>query len=112
MTETEFIIVKTTFPDKASAQAMAKSLIEDKVVACAQIIGPIESHYFWDGDTQVEEEFILLLKTTEKQKQTVVTSLTDQHPYDTPEIIVLPILDGSKGYLDWIAKQTTTSSLA
>ena len=109
MTDASFILIKTSFPDRDSAQVMAAQLIERSLVACAQLLGPIESHFFWEGKLQVESEYLLLLKTIAQHQEKILTTIQRSHPYDTPELIVLPILGGSLDYLNWVNQQTTTT---
>jgi len=94
--------VTTTFPDETSAHKAAETLVGERLAACAQVQGPIQSTYRWDGRIETATEWYCHLKTTAARASTLRARLRDIHPYDTPEIIVLPIADGDPAYLRWI----------
>jgi periplasmic divalent cation tolerance protein len=94
--------VTTTFPDQAAAQRAAATLVEERWAACAQVAGPVESTYRWEGKVEHAREWYCHLKTTMARAPGLRTRLRELHSYDTPEIIFLPILDGDPAYLRWI----------
>jgi periplasmic divalent cation tolerance protein len=94
--------VTTTFPDQAAAQRAAATLVEERWAACAQVAGPVESTYRWEGKVEHAREWYCHLKTTMARAPGLRTRLRELHSYDTPEIIALPILDGDPAYLRWI----------
>jgi len=94
--------VTTTFPDGTAARRAAATLVGERLAACAQVAGPIESTYRWDGRIETATEWYCHLKTTAARVPGLRARLRELHPYDTPEIIVLPIADGDPAYLRWI----------
>jgi periplasmic divalent cation tolerance protein len=102
----KFSIVLVTAPDLKTARALAKAALQSKLIACANLIPKIESHYWWQGKIESGAEVLLVLKT-QKSKLAVLEKLVlARHPYDTPEFLVLPLSTGSKKYLDWMAFAT------
>jgi periplasmic divalent cation tolerance protein len=97
----KFCIVKTTFNNKKDAKKLANLLIQQKLVACAQI-EEIESLYFWEEKIVDEKEFCLSLKTISKNYKKIEKLILANHNYRIPQIIQIPISDGLRGYLDWI----------
>lgn len=95
------VLVSTTFENKADAERIAGLLLDRKLIACAQVSGPITSLYRWEGATQSASEFVLSLKTTPPLIEKVKTLLRREHPYDLPEIIVQEI-HTSDEYSKWV----------
>lgn len=98
--------VLTTTDSADRAQQLARSAVEARLAACAQILGPIRSVYRWQGQVHVEEEWQVLAKTTAAGYADLEAHLRAVHTYDEPEIIATPIVAGSAGYLAWIEEQT------
>jgi periplasmic divalent cation tolerance protein len=94
--------VTTTFPDETVARRCAATLVGERLAACAQVTGPIESTYRWDGQIETATEWYGHFKTTVARASRLRARLREIHPYDTPEIIVVPIVDGDPDYLRWI----------
>ena len=90
----KFAIVLVTAPDLKTARKLARAALEARLIACANLVPKVESHYWWQGKNMSGAEVLMLLKTTTVSK----------HPYDTPEFLVLPISRGNKQYLDWVAE--------
>ena len=97
-----FIQVMTTTETKEQAEAIARHLVEEKLAACVQITGPIESIYRWKGNVEISKEWLCLIKTSETLFPQVEATIKKLHAYETPEIIAVPITKGSKEYLKWI----------
>ncbi len=97
-----FIQVMTTTETRQQAQAIARRLVEDKLAACVQISQAIESTYLWKGRIECSQEFLCSIKTREDLFSQVEVVIKKMHPYETPEIIALPIAEGSKDYLQWL----------
>ena len=102
----DHVQVEFTIDDRAVGDAILDSLLADGMVACGQTVGPIVSRYWWDGSVQESEEWMVLLKTRTDLSAPVIDAIVAQHPYDTPEVVVLPIVDGALGYLEWIDEVT------
>ncbi len=94
----------TTTPSRTTARRIARTLVDRRLAACVQIVGPIESIYRWRGRVETAREWLCLIKTTRTQFHAVTTTVEELHPYDTPEIIALPIAAGSQRYLEWLAE--------
>ncbi|WP_046471831.1 divalent-cation tolerance protein CutA [Allosalinactinospora lopnorensis] len=103
---TERVRVETTTDGQASAGAIARSVIEHRLAACAQVSGPITSFYRWEGEVQHDEEWMVVLKTAGDRLADLTAHLLDVHPYDVPEIIAVPIEGGNPEYLDWLVDET------
>jgi periplasmic divalent cation tolerance protein len=97
-----FIQVTTTTESREQAKKIADFLVEQKLVACVQIVGPIESTYRWKGKVENAQEWLCLIKTRDDFYKEVESAIKEMHSYETPEIIVVPILKGSKEYLNWL----------
>jgi periplasmic divalent cation tolerance protein len=100
---TAFAIALVTAPDLKTARQLARAALEAKLIACANLLPGIESHYWWRGKIERGSEVLLVLKTTQARVGALKAQVLKLHPYETPEFVVLPIADGSKGYLDWLA---------
>ena len=97
-----FIVIYCTFPDSGTAEKVASILLNQKQIACANMIPGLESHYWWEGKIQKDREVLLMLKTQNKCFQEVEAVIKKNHPYQVPEIIALPVLQGNAPYLSWI----------
>jgi len=105
--DTKYSIMMITTPNKESAKELSKILLLKKLVACVNIIGPINSLYTWEDSIQEDSEFLLICKTKDKIFQShIVDEVIRNHPYDIPEIICLPVNDGNQTYLNWIDQVT------
>lgn len=102
----EFVQVMTTIDSREGAQRLAKSIVEIRLAACVQVIGPITSTYWWQGNMETAEEWLCLMKTRREIYAKVEAYIRANHPYDEPEILVMPVVAGSQGYLDWITSET------
>ncbi len=98
----DHVQVEFTIDDRAVGEAILDSLLADGLVACGQTMGPVVSRYWWDGSLQESEEWMVFLKTRTELSARVIDAIVAQHPYDTPEVVVLPIVDGARRYLEWI----------
>ncbi len=94
--------VTTTLPDQAAAEWLAGVLVEERLVACAQVLGPVSSTYHWQGAIERATEWYCHTKTTRARFPALQARIGELHPYDVPEIIALPILGANADYLRWI----------
>jgi periplasmic divalent cation tolerance protein len=92
----------STTGKEEDAVRLAKTLVSEHLVACANVLSPVRSFYQWKGDLCEEAEWILFMKTTSEKLDGIKFFLQQHHPYDEPELIFLPIEDGSPTYLKWI----------
>ena len=95
--------VTTTLPERAAADRLATALVEERWAACAQVAGPVESTYRWQGHVERATEWYCHLKTTLARAPGLAARLRELHPYDTPEIVTVAFVDGDPDYLRWIA---------
>ena len=99
----KFAIVLVTAPDLKTARALVKAALQARLIACANLVPKIESHYWWQGKIESGAEVLLILKTRKAKLAALEKLVLAQHPYDTPEFLVLSLVAGSKKYLDWLA---------
>ena len=104
----QFVIVLTTMPAAGDAAGdLARTLVGERLVACANLLPPMISVYRWDGDVQQEEERQVVMKTAKTRVPALFKRLRELHPYDVPEFVVLAVADGSEAYLEWIRTSTS-----
>jgi periplasmic divalent cation tolerance protein len=101
--QNNYIIVMVTTPNKQEAQKIAKHLLEKRLIACANIIGPVTSLFHWSGKIEHAEEHLILMKTHQNLFEKLSETVKAIHSYEIPEILALPITNGSKTYLDWLS---------
>jgi periplasmic divalent cation tolerance protein len=97
-----YLQVTTTTETKEQAQTIAQHLVETKLAVCVQITGPITSIYRWKGKVENAQEWLCLIKTRADLYNKVEAAIKSLHSYETPEIIAVPIIKGSKEYLNWL----------
>jgi periplasmic divalent cation tolerance protein len=100
------LLVLTNLPDRATAERLADSLVEERLAACVNILAPCRSVYRWKDALQRDEEHPMLIKTTAERYAALEAKIRAGHPYELPEIIAVPIERGLPAYLDWVAAQT------
>ena len=103
--EAEISVVYCTVPP-ADASRIARELLERRLVACVNI-SPVRSLYRWEGHVCDDQEELLIMKTTTRLIHDLVDAITAIHPYTTPEVIALPVIQGYRGYLDWVIAETS-----
>jgi len=103
---TEYIQITTTVETKKDASRLAQLLVESRAAACVQVLGPIESTYRWRGEVEVSQEWQCLIKTERRLFPEVQNIVNEHHPYDVPELIGVPIVEGSAEYFRWISLET------
>jgi periplasmic divalent cation tolerance protein len=99
----KFSIVLVTAPDLKTARTLARAALQARLIACANLIPGMESHYWWRGKIESGPEILLVLKTRKAMLAALEKLILARHPYDTPEFLVLPPSAGSRKYLDWLA---------
>ena len=102
----KYLQVFTATESKSDAEMIARLTVEKRLAACAQITGPIESTYWWKGENESAKEWGCTMKTTAARYPELEEVVREIHPYENPEIIATPIIQGSKKYLDWIEEET------
>jgi periplasmic divalent cation tolerance protein len=104
----EFALVLVTAPDRRTARMLAQAALKARLVACANLLPGIESHYWWQGKIEIGAETLVLFKTTSARLTALEKLILDKHPYDTPEFVVLPFNKGTRRYLDWLKQACQT----
>lgn len=99
-----FAVVLVTAPDLKTARALARAALSARLIACANLIPKLESHYRWRGKIESAEEVLLVMKTAKVKLAALEKKILSLHPYETPEFLVLPPSAGNQKYLDWIGK--------
>ncbi len=102
----DYIVIYITTSSINEAKKIGSALVEEKLVACSNIISPISSIYSWQGKICDDKEALMILKTKRILFKQIVKRVEKIHSYDVPEIIALPIIDGSDKYLSWINEET------
>jgi periplasmic divalent cation tolerance protein len=97
-----FAIVLVTAPSLQTARSLSRAALDARLVACANLIPKLESHYWWQGKLERSNEVLILFKTTRTKLAALEKLVLARHPYDTPEVIALPLDSGTPRYLDWI----------
>lgn len=100
------LFVYITTKDEAEARLIAQSVVEERLAACANISGAVQSIYWWDGKVCEGNEVALVLKTSEERKSELIERVKALHSYDVPGITCLPIADGNPDFLEWIKTET------
>ena len=104
--EAQFLQVQTTTDSRAEAMELSRAAVESRLAACAQVAGPVASVYWWDGELERAEEWLVLLKLPADRYDELAAFITERHSYDEPEIVALPIVTGSPAYLTWMWEET------
>jgi len=102
----EVQVVFVTAPDAETAARIARTLVEEHLIACANLVPGIRSIYRWEGQVADESEVLLVLKTRASRVSAVAARVKALHPYALPEVVALPVVDGSEAYLDWVLAES------
>jgi periplasmic divalent cation tolerance protein len=102
----EPILILTNLPDEQCAHSLARTLVESKLAACINILPSVQSIYRWQGVIEEAIEVTLVIKTTRTRYAEIEHAIEENHPYEVPEIIGLPVIEGLPKYLAWIAQET------
>lgn len=101
----EFVQVTTTTGARHDAEVIAAELVSRRLAGCVQVSGPITSTYRWQGKVETAEEWMCIAKTSRAQVAAIQELLNEIHPYEMPELIATPIVEGSEAYLKWLGEQ-------
>ena len=102
--------VTTTLPDREAANRLGRRLVEERLAACAQVVGPVSSVYWWQGEVESAGEWYCHLKTIVSKVEELIVRIRELHPYDTPEIVALPVTEADEAYLRWVAESVADTS--
>ncbi|MGQ9461306.1 MAG: divalent-cation tolerance protein CutA [Candidatus Bathyarchaeaceae archaeon] len=97
-----YVVVVITTSNKEEAVKIVRSLLEERLIACANILGPVSSMFWWEGKIEEAGEFLVFMKSHENHFERLSERIAEIHSYEVPEIIAFPIIKGSKSYLKWL----------
>jgi len=100
------LFVYVTAKDNTEAKLIAKTVVKERLAACANVLGAIDSVYWWQGRVCEDSETALVLKTSAERKVELISRIRELHTYECPCIVCLPITDGNRDFLKWIAAET------
>ncbi|AEB11764.1 divalent-cation tolerance protein CutA [Marinithermus hydrothermalis] len=100
------LVVLVTVPNEETAKTLARTLVEERLAACVNIVPGLTSVYRWEGKVVEDAELLLVIKTTEARFAALEARVRALHPYTVPEVIALPIQAGARPYLEWLAAET------
>ena len=100
------VVAWTTLPPEADAAAFARTLVSERLAACVTRCGTVQSVYRWEGGIEQADEQLVMIKTTRSCVDALRARVIELHPYDTPEFIVAPVIDGARDYLQWVRDST------
>lgn len=103
---TEPVRVEITADGKEEAERLARSVIESRLAACAQVGGPIVSFYRWQGEVCRDEEWTIVCKTSSDRLGELTAHVVQEHTYDVPEVAAVPLVGGNPEYLEWVVTET------
>lgn len=109
---TDKIVIMVTAASRRECRKIARHLVEAKLAACVNITPGIESIYHWEGKLANDQEYLMLIKSTRPLFPEIKTAIAKIHSYHTPEILCLPIIDGSRNYLQWVSDSVKKPSSA
>jgi periplasmic divalent cation tolerance protein len=104
MAKQQLKIVLVTAPDLKTARRLARLALEQRLIACTNLMPRIESHYRWQGKLEQSAEVLMIMKTTVARVKALEQLICAHHPYDTPEFVVLNLAGGAKKYLTWLTE--------
>jgi periplasmic divalent cation tolerance protein len=104
----DYLQVQTTTDSRAEAMELARTAVEARLAAVAQVAGPITSTYWWEGEVEREEEWLVMLKLPAGRYADLAAFLAERHSYDEPEIVAIPLAAGSPGFLRWLSEETSS----
>lgn len=105
----EFIVVYVTAGSPAEGERLARALVEEKLAACVNRVKSVQSVYRWQGKVEQSEEELLIVKTKRDLFPALQKRVTELHSYSVPEIIALPVVEGSEAYMEWLEQQVSES---
>ena len=103
----DYTLIMVTASSREEAEKIATTLLKRKLIACANILGPVSSRFWWQGKIDSAEEYMIFMKTKRELFDQVADNVKQLHSYEVPEIIALPIVEGAKPYLEWINSNLT-----
>ena len=108
MNNQDIFVILSTCPDAATAERLGRTLVEEALAACVNVLPGLRSIYRWNDAVQSDEEALMIIKTTAACLAAARERLVELHPYEVPEAVALPVVDGHHAYLAWVASSTRT----
>jgi periplasmic divalent cation tolerance protein len=108
---TNAVVGLVTCPTRMEARKVARAILKKRLAACVNIIGGLESHYWWEGKLENAREYLLLIKTTRARVGSVVNAVKAAHSYEVPEVIFLSVVASERNYLKWLRGSVGTNEL-
>jgi periplasmic divalent cation tolerance protein len=105
----EYIEIHSTTGSQEEADRICEAVVQARLAACAQVTVPIRSTYWWQGKVERAEEHFIMMKTTRDKFDALAQMIRENHSYDVPDIVAVPILEGTADYLGWISSETRES---
>jgi periplasmic divalent cation tolerance protein len=102
----DYVIALTTLPADADAAQLARTLVSERLAACVNLLAAMESVYRWEGKIEAETERQIVIKTSRDRVSDLWDRVRELHPYEVPEFVIIPIVDGNEAYLRWIGDST------
>lgn len=102
----ELVLVLSNAPDEQTALEIAQALVDEGLAACVNVLAPCRSVYRWQGEVEQASEVPMLVKTVAARVPALIARVRELHPYELPEVITIPIVDGLRPYLDWVVDST------
>jgi periplasmic divalent cation tolerance protein len=106
MVDSAIVVVLVTAPSDDEARRIGRTLVDERLAACVNVVGPVRSIYRWDGAVQEGTEHLMIVKARRADVETLAARVCALHPYDLPEVIALDVVAGSAPYLDWLRSST------
>ena len=103
--EDEVRVVWVTAPDAETGARIARTVVEERLVACVNLVPGVRSIYRWEGQVEEEQEVLLIAKTVASRATALAARIAQLHPYEVPEVLELPVGGGSQPYLDWVREE-------
>ena len=103
----DVVLALTTLGNPAQARELVQRLVDQRLIACGTIVPGATSVYRWQGKVTAEDEVVVLLKTRKDSWDALKAAVEAHHPYEVPELVAIPVVDGLKPYLDWVASETS-----
>jgi periplasmic divalent cation tolerance protein len=107
----DLVVVLSTVPDRETGVRIARTLVEERLIACANLAPGLTSVYRWQGEVRAEDEQLLLMKTRRARFAALAERLPQLHPYEVPELLALPVEAGLPVYCDWVAGETAEAGV-
>jgi periplasmic divalent cation tolerance protein len=101
--------ITTTLDSERAAEQLSTALVERRLAACVQIVGPVRSVFRWKGKIEISPEWMCVIKSAADRADDVQSAIRELHEYDVPEILITPVVDGHAAYLDWVCGETRPS---